>query len=837
MKKRILVQLLGNYIDKLRYPLIRSGIITEDLLQSGNPLGFVSIKSNINLASFPQEVKEIDNKVTQLTLNKNLDAYLSHSETSFCSNLKNNGYGKTVRYKNTSTYIIICNTNLAYPLYAYGDSYYSDTFPKNKLSSFFEGKGIPNIIYDISFQSVKEYYDKYIDILLREYKKSHIILVKTSPADFYVEHEEIKQFDNKFLGINKLIRDADQYFIDRTGCTVISTFERYVPDRICKGALPTAIFGEFVYDELAKEIINAVNTLESAEYAADNSENKKVKRSIFSSFFEKKEKNIKNSERLTEYINHLLVCQKPLSSEDISFINDYLSHESIEINDILALTLFKDIGNDRPFGKSFAESLLNNLNCKSVQFARARYKDNSDYLNEYKYCRRDIADYENIKSVFIRVNSFHIIRIDPNTESVFTLLPYPVNTTADYRKIISDGFSCSFFEAEALCKDLRFYIERAKKGNGNKPVKLIYDDNNMFLQTIYIADYARLLSNEPFFIGDEDIDEKTRKEFTARTNLEFLFKPNTKIVKIRSGLADQLTHYYLSKCISTEYDNVYYDDLHARSVDANHLGYELDKVLKEDISSKCFSSLFSEMLLKNFEYRELDLPDILFEAGLFHLIGVANMDVYFKLYKKCTRVFFQDKKDNDYENLPSLIHGFGPNLTYYYCFIRPEPLMLHYSVKLNELVSFPEFEDETNKRIQREMATYTSVGIHIRRGDYTAFAGETDKKYYRETISKVIKENKNIKFFVFSDDINWCKKNALALGLLQAGLIPVEYISHNKGENSFRDMQLLSMCKIIIGQQGGFARTAYLTSKICDEFITPDQNVRALHRKLKERSQ
>ena len=95
MKKRILVQLLGNYIDKLRYPLIRSGIITEDLLQSGNPLGFVSIKSNINLASFPQEVKEIDNKVTQLTLNKNLDAYLSHSETSFCNNLIKNGYGKT----------------------------------------------------------------------------------------------------------------------------------------------------------------------------------------------------------------------------------------------------------------------------------------------------------------------------------------------------------------------------------------------------------------------------------------------------------------------------------------------------------------------------------------------------------------------------------------------------------------------------------------------------------------------------------------------------------------------------------------------------------------------
>jgi len=43
-------------------------------------------------------------------------------------------------------------------------------------------------------------------------------------------------------------------------------------------------------------------------------------------------------------------------------------------------------------------------------------------------------------------------------------------------------------------------------------------------------------------------------------------------------------------------------------------------------------------------------------------------------------------------------------------------------------------------------------------------------------------------WFVFSDDINWCRKN-LTLGTNAC------YVEHNTGQNSFRDMQLMSLCK------------------------------------------
>ena len=43
MKKRIRIQIIGNYLNKIRYSLNRAGIYTEVFLANGNPLGFVSL--------------------------------------------------------------------------------------------------------------------------------------------------------------------------------------------------------------------------------------------------------------------------------------------------------------------------------------------------------------------------------------------------------------------------------------------------------------------------------------------------------------------------------------------------------------------------------------------------------------------------------------------------------------------------------------------------------------------------------------------------------------------------------------------------------------------------
>jgi hypothetical protein len=57
-----------------------------------------------------------------------------------------------------------------------------------------------------------------------------------------------------------------------------------------------------------------------------------------------------------------------------------------------------------------------------------------------------------------------------------------------------------------------------------------------------------------------------------------------------------------------------------------------------------------------------------------------------------------------------------------------------------------------------------AVVIHVRRGDYLSEKNRgiyelCDMKYYDSAIDKVKKNVKNPLFFVFSDDIGWCRKS------------------------------------------------------------------------------
>ena len=103
MKKRIRVQIIGNYLNQIRFSLNRAGIYTEDFLANGNPLGFVSLTDDKKMDfEFPEAVQTVNNVVTQLTIRKNLDKYLAHDENVFNSNIIKPVLEKTVRYKNTS---------------------------------------------------------------------------------------------------------------------------------------------------------------------------------------------------------------------------------------------------------------------------------------------------------------------------------------------------------------------------------------------------------------------------------------------------------------------------------------------------------------------------------------------------------------------------------------------------------------------------------------------------------------------------------------------------------------------------------------------------------------
>lgn len=119
--------------------------------------------------------------------------------------------------------------------------------------------------------------------------------------------------------------------------------------------------------------------------------------------------------------------------------------------------------------------------------------------------------------------------------------------------------------------------------------------------------------------------------------------------------------------------------------------------------------------------------------------------------------------------------------------------------------------DETNKNIIEDILSSESVSLHIRRGDYLEpqnakeYGGICTLGYYNEAITIAKKQFHSPRFFVFSNDIEWCKENLV--------LDNVVYVSNNTGENSWLDMYLMSFCMINILANSSFSYWGAMLNK------------------------
>ena len=85
-----------------------------------------------------------------------------------------------------------------------------------------------------------------------------------------------------------------------------------------------------------------------------------------------------------------------------------------------------------------------------------------------------------------------------------------------------------------------------------------------------------------------------------------------------------------------------------------------------------------------------------------------------------------------------------------------------------------------------------SVAVHVRRGDKVPNGehGASNLTYLRHSIEKILSLTEKPEFFVFSDDISWCKEN-----LRKAYEADYHFI---EGQTVAQDMALMSICKHVI---------------------------------------
>jgi hypothetical protein len=151
---------------------------------------------------------------------------------------------------------------------------------------------------------------------------------------------------------------------------------------------------------------------------------------------------------------------------------------------------------------------------------------------------------------------------------------------------------------------------------------------------------------------------------------------------------------------------------------------------------------------------------------------------YFHCPKVCAQPHYHYYED--FFNLPSDIYLSGYWQSERYFRSLQTELTKWYSPK-NEL-------DTRSKELVSQMNETASVSLHVRRGDYTADSifGFVPVDYYKQAIQKIQTHVADVRFFVFSDDLEWVKKNISVPNAI--------FVDHNKGADSYRDMVLMSHC-------------------------------------------
>ena len=234
-------------------------------------------------------------------------------------------------------------------------------------------------------------------------------------------------------------------------------------------------------------------------------------------------------------------------------------------------------------------------------------------------------------------------------------------------------------------------------------------------------------------------------------------------IQVKGGLGNQLFQYALAKILSKKFGGKIFvvynlfknprntfreNKLSAMQIKFNNLDNTLKKI---SIFFHLFLFIQKIKEKKNFTYQTFN-----FKKKDIYLIG------YWQCYK-----YFNEYKDYLYQ-------------------------LFFDGIKL----------DKNYQKYLQHFQCHNSIAVHVRRGDYitnkfaNTYHGVLSKDYYQSSINFFNQTKKNAQYFIFSDDIEWCKKN----------FINHDFIFVDESHpNEIQEMKLMSMFSFFIIANSSFS--------------------------------
>ena len=93
-----------------------------------------------------------------------------------------------------------------------------------------------------------------------------------------------------------------------------------------------------------------------------------------------------------------------------------------------------------------------------------------------------------------------------------------------------------------------------------------------------------------------------------------------------------------------------------------------------------------------------------------------------------------------------------------------------------------------SKELRKALESNESVALHVRRGDYVKIHCSLNAAYYKRAISIIKKRYQNPVFLIFSEDLEWAKRN---LEITDNCI----YVNAEKKVQDYEELMIMSRCK------------------------------------------
>ena len=256
------------------------------------------------------------------------------------------------------------------------------------------------------------------------------------------------------------------------------------------------------------------------------------------------------------------------------------------------------------------------------------------------------------------------------------------------------------------------------------------------------------------------------------------------IIDLFGGLGNQLFQYALAKSL---------ESIHNVKTDFNTNFYykNFDDQTFREVSLNKFNIKFTEKR-KNF------IEKLITKDSISNIIPKIN----YKYYNE------NNLNPSDLEKIKlkriNFFTGYWQNYNYF----------KSVESELKSCLSLDHNLKNLNSKTLKEISDSNSLCIHVRRTDYVGSQHEVvDVDYYKNAFKLLDTKVSNLKVFVFSDDINWSKKNL--------SFIPKAIFCNYSMINDFH---LMTLCKFFIIPNSSFSWwAAYLSDFKNKIVIIPDK--------------